>query len=59
MSEDKFNEVLKRLDIITIIMLAQSGVSQRDIAKILGMSTKTIVKIFGKNYEKIQGKNNE
>jgi len=59
MSEDKFKEVLKRLDVIIVIMLAKSGVSQREIAKILGMSTKTIVKIFGKNYEKIQSKDNE
>jgi len=36
--------------------LAKSGVSMDDIAKIVGVSTATIVKIFGKNYEKIRSK---
>ena len=59
MTEDKLEEISNRLEIITIILLAKSGISQREIAKMLGMSTKTIVKIFGKNYEKIQGKEHE
>ena len=42
----KIDSILKRLDLILIVMLAERGIQQRDIAKILGLSTKTIVKIF-------------
>ena len=53
MNDSKIDEITKKLDLLIIIALAKQGVSQNDIAKIVGMSTKTIVKIFGKNYEKL------
>ena len=55
MADEQLEKISKKLDIIITILLAKSGVQQREIAKMLGMSTKTIVKMFGKNYERIQG----
>ena len=51
---EKMDSILRKLDLILIVFLAEKGIQQRDIAKILVLSTKTIVKIFGKNYERIQ-----
>ena len=56
---EKLDDISKKLDLLIIVSLAKSGIKQQEIAKIVGMSTKTIVKIFGKNYEKIQEKGNE
>jgi len=53
--------VLRRLDVISIFLLAQKGLNQHEIGKILGMGTDTIKAIYGKNYAKILPKksNNE
>ena len=50
------NEITKKLDLILIILLAKSGFTQREIAKIMGISTKTIWKLFGKSYDKFEVK---
>jgi len=52
--ESKFErDILNRLDVISIFLLAQKGLSQGEIGKILGISNKTVQAIYGKNYTKI------
>ena len=46
-------DILKRLDVISIFLLAQKGLNQKEIGKILGIGADTITKIYGKNYSKI------
>ena len=47
------NDILRRLDVISIFLLAQKGLNQSEIAKILGISNHTVQEIYGKNYSKI------
>lgn len=51
--------VLKKLDLIIMILLARAGFSQREIAKILGISTKKIWEIFGDKFSKVQETKND
>ena len=46
-------DILRRLDVISIFLLAQKGLSQKEIGKILGISHDTIQEIYGENYTKI------
>ena len=46
-------DILRRLDVISIFLLAQKGLSQQEIGKILGISADTIQEIYGKKYTKI------
>jgi len=57
MNEKQIEDIKSKLDILIIIHLAKAGISQKDIAKILGVGDKKIQKLFGKNYQKIQGDN--
>ena len=41
-SREKLDEILKRLDILAIVQLAQSGLTLKDTAKALGISEDTI-----------------
>jgi len=50
----KFDDIIRRLDIISVLLLAQKGLSQNEIGKILGISPHKIQDIFGNNYAKIQ-----
>jgi len=59
MDNKQLEEISKKLDIIITILLAKSGISQQEIAKMLGISNKTIQKFFGKNYQKLQDGKNE
>jgi len=47
------DEIIKRLDVISIFLLAQKGLNQHEIGKILGISSDKIQDIYGKNYTKI------
>ena len=51
---DNEGDVIRRLDIISIFLLAQKGLSQKEIAKILGVGDNRIQEIFGDKYTKIQ-----
>ena len=55
MTDDNIEPITKKLDLIIIILLARSGFSQKEIAKVLGISTKKIWEIFGSTFSKIQG----
>ena len=46
-------DMIRRLDVISIFLLAQKGLNQKEIGKILGISSDTIQEIYGKNYAKI------
>lgn len=51
MSEDRrvienLTKIGKRLDMIVVILLAQSGLNRKDIADILGISEKTIQRML-------------
>jgi len=48
------DDIIRRLDIIVVLLLSQKGLGQKDIAKILGISHDKIQDIFGQNYIKIQ-----
>ena len=39
---ETLDKIAKRLDMILVILLAKSGVSQSEIAKIIGISERTI-----------------
>jgi len=54
LSEDNIGLIMKKLDLILIVLLAKSGLSQKEIAKILGISTKKIWEIFGDKFSKVQ-----
>jgi len=41
-TEEMLEKIAKRLDMILVILLAKSGVRQTEIAKILGISVRTI-----------------
>jgi len=47
------DELIRRLDVISIFLLSQKGLTQKEIGKILGISHDKIQDIFGKNYAKI------
>jgi len=49
-------DMLRRLDVISIFLLAQKGLNQKEIGKILGISHDRIQELFGKNYTKILSK---
>lgn len=47
-------QLIRRLDVISIFLLSQKGLTQKEIAKILGVGDNRIQELFGKNYTKIQ-----
>ena len=56
---EKNNDVIRRLDIISIFLLAQKGLSQKQIARILGVGDNRIQELFGEHYTKIQPEKSE
>jgi transposase len=42
----KLDKIVKRLDIITVILLVQSGLTRKEIAEALGVSEKTIGRLI-------------
>jgi len=58
MSEKKSNErldkIIKKLDIITVILLVKSGLTRKEIAAVMGVSEKTIERLIP--VSKIKGK---
>ena len=52
--ESKFQkDIIRKLDVISIFLLAQKGLNQKEIGKIQGISPDTIQDIYGQNYTKI------
>jgi len=49
----KLDDIIRRLDIICVLMLLEKGVDQNDIGKILGISPHKIRDIFGKFFTEI------
>jgi len=47
------DEILRRLDVIAIYLLAQKGFKQKEISKILKVGDHRIKEIFGDTYTKI------
>jgi len=45
-SNKKLEKIIKRLDIITVVLLAKSGLKRKEIADILGISEKTIERML-------------
>ena len=45
-ANEKLDKVIKRLDILTVISLARSGLSRKDIAGALKVSEKTIERLI-------------
>ena len=50
----KIDEIIRRLDVISVFLLSQKGLTQKEIGKILGVGDNRIQELFGKNYTKIQ-----
>lgn len=50
----KLDEIIRRLDVISVFLLSQKGLTQKEIGKILGVGDNRIQELFGKNYTKIQ-----
>jgi len=42
----KLDEIMKRLDILTVIQLAKSGLTRKEVAEVLGVSEKTIERML-------------
>ncbi|NWG37055.1 MAG: helix-turn-helix domain-containing protein [Nitrososphaera sp.] len=55
----KLGDISKRLDMIIVLMLADRGLTQSEIAKILGVSSKTIERLFASSFNKIQRNKND
>lgn len=51
---EQFRVISDKLDRITIILLAQAGLTQTEIAKIFDISEKTIERMFKGNFKKIR-----
>jgi len=51
--------IAKRLDQLIIILLAQSGMNEKEVAKLLKMGDKTVAKLVAGNFKKIALKKNE
>jgi transposase len=45
-SGEKLDKIVKRLDILTVILLARSGLPRKEIAEALGVSEKTIERLI-------------
>jgi len=45
-SDRKLKEILRRLDVLAIIQLAKSGLTLKEIAKVLNMSEDTIERML-------------
>lgn len=54
---EQFKIISNKLDRITIILLAQSGLKQNEIAKIFDVSEKTIERMFSGHFNKIRRTN--
>jgi len=48
------DEIIRRLDVISIFLLSQKGLTQKEIGKILNVGDNRIQEIFGDKYTKIQ-----
>lgn len=53
-TSEKLDKIIKRLDILTVILLAQAGLKRKEIADALGVSEKTIERLIP--ISKIKGK---
>lgn len=58
-SEDPYADINHRLDMLIAIQLTSKGFEKKEIAKILGVSDKTIQRMFAGHWNKIQRTNNE
>jgi hypothetical protein len=56
-SNEKLDKIIKRLDIITVILLTKSGLKRKEIAETLSVSEKTIERLIP--VSKIKGKRAE
>jgi len=57
MTEDFLEKILKRLDQLVIIQLANSGLSEKETAKILEISDKRVAKLVSGKYNQIRRRN--
>jgi len=44
--EERLDKIIKRLDILTVVLLARSGLSRKEIAEALRVSEKTIERLI-------------
>jgi DNA-binding NarL/FixJ family response regulator len=56
-SDRKLNEILRQLDVLVIIQLAKSGLTLKEIAKVLNMSEDTIERMLP--FRKLKSKRHE
>lgn len=54
-SKSNSTSVEKKLDIITAILLTRGGLNRKDVAETLGVSEKTIERMFHGKFNKIHG----
>lgn len=54
---EQFRIISNKLDRITVILLAQSGLKQKEIAEIFEVSEKTIERMFSGHFNKIKRPN--
>lgn len=53
-NSEKPDNVNKKLDLLIAIMLAKNGMTREEIAEILGVSYKTIERMFAGKFNKIK-----
>jgi len=45
-SDEKLVKIMKRLDVISVVLLAKSGLTLKEISKVLGISEDTIERML-------------
>ena len=45
-SDERLDKIVKRLDIVTVILLVKTGLTRKEIAEVLGVSEKTIERLI-------------
>ena len=54
---EQFKAISDKLDKITIILLAQAGLTRKEIASILDISEKTVQRMFAGHFNKMKWEN--
>lgn len=58
-NSDPYGSINRRLDMLIAILLAQSGLTRKEVAKIFRVSEDTLERLLPINWKRIQGSHHE